>query len=77
MLRRKEDMKDWQVESLPKEVQDIPVVSEPQEVPEEFIETPVAKKEVKVTPIIKAETEKPVKKAPAKKKPVKKAVAEK
>ena len=59
MLRQKEDMKEWQVEALPKEepVKKIIHVSADSAPEEKPVEKPA---------------EKPVKKAPAKKKPVKK-----
>ena len=70
MLRRKEDMKDWQAEALPKEEKIVGrkapnalPIEPPKEVPKEFVE------EVKESvPVEK----KPVKKATTKKKTTKK-----
>ena len=71
MLRRKEDMKEWQRESLKedkivgKKAPKAVIYDDAPDLPE--IEVPVAKEEVKVEPVIETNSEKP-KKSPARKK---------
>ena len=66
MLRKKEDMKEWQAEALP--------IDPPAEVPMEEIQEVKPKEEVAIEPVLKEEAPK---KAPAKKPAAKKTTSKK